>query len=324
MEGPLTQEHVDEANRVIGIDNERSERQAAREEERQRQERDDLDLIGGNLGRPLDLDTLGRLKGNIYSNIAAIGKKTEEGGVAYDPANLDAQQTRLDRINRGEVFTIDDVKAANPGISDEEAKERVVYEAVLDVFTGNLVDDVGSIELYNELTRRGFNPLDAAQYSKKAHDEGLTTITDTVAVLGAVGGGYAGSYAAGRLVPVISRGINPRLTTGVARGVVEEVGEESGELIADVIHTAVTGGNPVAILLDPSTYAYAGGSVLFSSVAEADAPRVRPRPEAVPDGAVGTLAPSILWEGVSTLRSPLRATACWTGAPLRGRSWTST
>ena len=231
----------------------------------------DLDLIGGNLGRPLDLDTLERLKGSIHSNISAIGKKTEEGGVAYDPANLDAQQTRLDRINNGEVFTIDDVKAANLGISDEEAKERVVYEAVLDVFTGNLVDDVGSIELYNELTRRGFNPVDAGIYSKKAHEEGLTTITDTVAVAGAVAGAYGGSYLAGRLVPVISRGINPRLTTGIGRGAVEEVGEESGELIADVIHTAVVGGNPVAILLDPTTYAYAGGSILFSSVAEADA-----------------------------------------------------
>ena len=274
VEGPITQEHVDQANRVIEIDNDR----VAREQE------GDLDLIGGNLGRPLDLDTLERLKGSA----AAIRKESEGGGVASDPANLEAQQTRLDRINNGEIFTIDDVKAANPGISDEDAKERVVYEAVLDIFTGNLTDDIGSIEFYNALRSRGFNPVAAGHYSKKAHDEGLTTITDTVAVVGAIAGGYAGAYAAGRVVPVISRGINPRLTTGIGRGAVEEVGEESGELIADVIHTAVTGGNPVAILLDPSTYAYAGGSILFSSVAEADAPRVRPRPETVPDGAVGT------------------------------------
>ena len=236
------------------------------------------------MGRPLDLDTLERLKGRI----AALDTESEGGGFASDPPNLEAQETRLNRVVDGEIFTIDDVKAANPGISDEDAKERVVYEAALDIFTRNLANDIGSIEFYNALRSRGFNPVDAGFYSKKAHEEGLTTITDTVAVAGAVVGAYGGSYLAGRLVPVISRGINPRLTTGIGRGAVEEVGEESGELIADVIHTAVTGGNPVAILLDPSTYAYAGGSVLFSSVAEADAPRVRPQPEAVPDGAVGT------------------------------------
>ena len=244
----------------------------------------DTDLISGNLGRPLDLDTLDRLK----DSIATVRAEADGSGVTSNLANLESQQDRLDRIERGEIFTIDDVKAANPGISAEEAKERVVYEAVLDVFASELIDDIGSIELYNALRRRGFNPVEAGIYSKKAHDEGLTTISDTVAVVGATAGGYVGAYAAGRLVPVISRGINPRLTTGIGRGVVEEVGEESGELIADLIHTAVTGGNPVAILLDPSTYAYAGGSVLFSSVAEADSPGVRPQPEAVPDGDVGT------------------------------------
>ena len=283
VEGPLTQEHVDQANRVIAADNERLDRQIAQQEERQRQERDDVALIRGDLSQELTAEDVKRL----MSSIVAIRKESEGGQVPSDPANLEAQQTRLDRVNNLDVLTIDDVKAANPGISDADAKERVVYETLLDIFTGRLEADAGSIEFHRELLRRGFNPADAAEYGKKAHDEDFTTISDLVALGGAVVGGYAASYAAGRLVPVIARGVNPRLTTGIARGAIEEVGEESGELIADVIHTAVTGGDPVAILLDPSTYAYAGGSVLFSSVAEADAPRVRPRPEAVPDGAVG-------------------------------------
>ena len=244
----------------------------------------DLGLIGGDLNIPLDLDGVERLK----SNMATIRAEGEGAGVASDPANLEAQQTRLDRINNGEIFTIDDVKAANPGISDEDAKERVLYEAVLDIFAGNLIDDIGSIELYNALRRRGFNPVDAGKYSKKAHDDGLTTISDLVAVAGATAGAYVGAFAAPRLVPVFTTVVNPRLTTGILRGGVEEVGEETGEIIADVIHTAVTGGNPVAILLDPMTYAYAGGSILFSSVAEADSPGVRPQADAVPNGAVGT------------------------------------
>ena len=243
----------------------------------------DLGLIGGDLNIPLDIDGVERLK----SNMATIRAEAEGAGVASDPANLEAQQTRLDRINNGEIFTIDDVKAANPGISDEDAKERVLYEAVLDIFAGNLIDDIGSIELYNALRSRGFNPVDAGEYSKKAYDDGLTTISDLVAVAGAVGGAYVGAFVAPRLVPVFTSSINPRLTTGVLRGGVEEVGEETGELIADVIHTAVTGGNPVAILLDPMTYAYAGGSILFSSVAEADSPGVRPDAAAIPNGAVG-------------------------------------
>ena len=244
----------------------------------------DLGLIGGDLNIPLDLDGVERLK----SNMATIRVEAVGAGVASDPANLEAQQTRLDRINNGEFFTIDDVKAADPGISDEDAKERVLYEAVLDIFAANLIDDIGSIELYNALRRRGFNPVDAGKYSKKAHDDGLTTISDLVAVGGATAGGYVGAFVATRLVPVFTSVINPRLTTGILRGGVEEVGEESGELIADVIHAAVTGGNPVAILLDPKTYAYAGGSILFSSVAEADSPGVRPQADAVPNGAVGT------------------------------------
>ena len=57
------------------------------------------------------------------------------------------------------------------------------------------------------------------------------------------------------------------------RGFAEETGEETGEIFAEVIATAVSGGNPVGVLLDPSTYAYAGGSILFSGVTEADKPK---------------------------------------------------
>ena len=146
---------------------------------------------------------------------------------------------------------------------------------------------IGSFQLTSELRRRGMNLADANRYAEWTVNNGLGTYNDRWALGGAVVGGIIGANVAPRLIPVITRGINPRLTTGVLRGGVEEIGEEAGELIADVIATAVIGGNPLAILLDPTTYAYAGGSILFSSVTEADSPGVRPRPDAVPDGAVG-------------------------------------
>ena len=111
VEGPITQEHVDQANRIIEIDNERVARQvsqqAALEEERQHQERDDLALIRGDLSKELTAEDVKRL----MSSIVTIRKEAEGRGVPSDPANLESQQTRLDRFNDLDVFTIDDVKS---------------------------------------------------------------------------------------------------------------------------------------------------------------------------------------------------------------------
>ena len=208
-----------------------------------------------------------------------------------DPAVAEAWFNRAMRSSRADVATLEDIKTFQPALTDEQALEQLTLYTLLDKHASGAAvaaGSVGSIDLTTDLVSRGMNPVQAQRWTKWANDNGLTTYSDYVAVAGAVAGGFAGQYA-GRWVPILTTRVNPRLTTGVVRGFVEETGEESGELIADIIATAASGGNPVGALTDPVTYAHAAGSILFSGVTEADAPKARPRPEpeAVPVGEEG-------------------------------------
>ena len=241
-----------------------------------------LSVISGDLDTPLTAD-------DVMGAIAriAVSRNEEAGsGTTADVAGLDAQAERYARTVQDGPRTLEDIKRAFPDLTDEEAKEQLAFQTVLDIYNETQNPNIGSIQLTEEFRRRGLSPGDAAALTKWTIDAGLGGYHDLWSTGGAVVGGFAGAHA-GRLIPVFSSPISSRLTTGVLRGGVEEFGEETGEIVADVIHTAVTGGNPVAILLDPKTYAYAGGSILFSSVTEADSPGVRPQAEAVPNGAVG-------------------------------------
>ena len=209
---------------------------------------------------------------------------------AVDPAVANAWFDRAIRADSNRNLpTLDSIKAASPDLTDDQALQQLTLTALLDKHAAGAAvgaGSIGSIDLSTDLVSRGMNPVEAQRWTKWASDQGLTTYSDWYAVGGAVVGGVAGSYA-GRWIPVLTTRINPRLTTGVLRGLLEEGGEETGELFADIIATVASGGNAVGILTDPVTYAYAGGSILFSGVTEADSPNARPRPEAVPVGEEG-------------------------------------
>ena len=241
-----------------------------------------LQVIRGDLNEPITIEDATHAIGRIFTTREEeAGEGTTEDGVA-----LDAQSVRYQRSSSGGIYTPDEIRAAFPDLTDDQVKQQVALQAVLDIYNETQNPNIGSVQLTSELRRRGMDPTDAARYAKWTVDNGLGTYSDLWAVGGAVVGGVAGSYA-GRWIPTFTARVSPRLTTGVLRGFAEETGEETGEIFAEVIATAVSGGNPVGILLDPSTYAYAGGSILFSGVTEADNPNARPRPEAVPSGAEG-------------------------------------
>ena len=242
-----------------------------------------LAVIRGDLNEPITVEDVTRATGRIFTS-----REEEAGeGTTEDGAGLDAQSIRYRRSSSGGIYTPDEIRAAFPDLTDDQVKQQVALQAVLDIYNETQTTSIGSVQLTSELRRRGMDPADAGRYAKWTVDNGLGTYSDLWAVGGAVVGGFAGSYA-GRFIPAFTARVSPRLTTGVLRGFAEETGEETGEIFAEVIATAASGGNPVGILLDPSTYAYAGGSILFSGVIEADAPNARPRPEAVPVGEEGT------------------------------------
>ena len=242
-----------------------------------------LAVIRGDLNEPITVEDVTRATGRIFTS-----REEEAGeGTTEDGAGLDAQSVRYRRSSSGGIYTPDEIRAAFPDLTDDQVKQQVALQAVLDIYNETQTTSIGSVQLTSELRRRGMDPADAGRYAKWTVDNGLGTYSDLWAVGGAVVGGFAGSYA-GRFIPAFTARVSPRLTTGVLRGFAEETGEETGEIFAEVIATAASGGNPVGILLDPSTYAYAGGSILFSGVTEADAPNARPRPEAVPVGEEGT------------------------------------
>ena len=254
------------------------------------------DVIAGDLSSPVTPE-------EAAAAIAAINQTTEESrppswlpwadnsgrdGGTSDPGALSAQQTRYDLTVNGATYDADRLREAFPGLTAEETGQQLALQIILDTYTQNNAV-IGSIELQGELINRGLTPTQAARTVRWMERHDLATYSDLYATAGAVAGGYIGARVAGRFVPVFRTKVNPRLTTGVARGFVEETGEETGEIIAEVIAAAASGGNPAGVLLDPSTYGYAAGSILFSGVTEADAPKARPRPEpgAVPVGEEG-------------------------------------
>ena len=252
------------------------------------------DVIAGDLSSPVTPE-------EAAAAIAAINQTTGESrppswlpwvdnsgrdGGTSDPGALSAQQTRYDLTVNGATYDADRLREAFPGLTEEETGQQLALQIILDTYTQNNAI-IGSIELQGELINRGLTPTQAARTVRWMERHDLATYSDLYATAGAVAGGYIGAGVAGRFVPVFKTRINPRLTTGVARGFVEETGEETGEIIAEVIAAAASGGNPAGVLLDPSTYGYAAGSILFSGVTEADAPKARPRPEAVPVGEEG-------------------------------------
>ena len=248
-----------------------------------------IDLIRGDLEQPLTVEDVNALRDRMAREFAVPSstRRDHERTPAWD-----AIESRQRNFQLGEVVTVDSVTQANPDLGPDEVKDRVLYEAILDHSAKDFQDKTGVIELSNLLRNRGFNPIDAHKYAHKAVQEGWTSYVDAVATAGAIGGGYLGNLVvvpvvsrhAGRIVPGVVREplsrltgkTNPRLTTGVGRAALEESGEEFGEIAGDVIFTAATTGNPYGVLIDPSTYLYALGSIGFSSVAEAD-PGHRPR-----------------------------------------------
>ena len=286
-----TQVAVDPVTGTLQVSSGVANALAAEAEQREIMGEGTLQVIRGDLNEPITVEeavrAIARIKG---SSDSASTLNPFTSAATDDPDAVGARQERLQRaVANGDLATLDEIRSTFPSLSEEEAKQQVVMQAVLDVHAD--VDlsagGIGSQQLAAELRRRGFGPIDSQRWSRWANGNGLMNYSDLYAVAGAVVGGFAGRYA-GRWVPILTTRVNPRLTTGVVRGFVEESGEEVGEIIAEMIATTAKGGNPLGALTDPATYAYAGGSILFSGVTEADNPNARPRPEAVPVGEEGT------------------------------------
>ena len=251
---------------------------------------DTLAVIRGDYDRPLTVEDVAqaviRIKNSSdsASTVAPLSSNQSD-----DLSAVAARQERVNRsIAQGELVTADDIRNQFPNLSDDEVNQQVVFQAALDIHSDYDLNQgsIGSQQFAAELRRRGMGPKESHQWSNWARNNGISTYSDLWAIAGSVAGGTIGGRVAGRLVPVLTTRVNPRLTTSVARGLIEEGGEEFGEVFADVIARVASGGSPAGALLDPATYAYAGGSILFSGVVEADAP-ARPRPDALPPGSAG-------------------------------------
>ena len=251
---------------------------------------DTLAVIRGDYDRPLTVEDVAQAVIRIKNSSDSASTVAPLSSNQSD--DLSAVAARKERVNRsiaqGELVTADDIRNQFPNLSDDEVNQQVVFQAALDIHSDYDLNQgsIGSQQFAAELRRRGMGPKESQQWSNWARNNGISTYSDLWAIAGSVAGGTIGGRVAGRLVPVLTTRVNPRLTTGVARGLIEEGGEEFGEVFADVIARVASGGSPAGVLLDPATYAYAGGSILFSGVVEADAP-ARPRPDALPPGSAG-------------------------------------
>ena len=174
VEGPLTQEHVDAANRVIGIDN---------REARERQEpftQPDPDIVGvirgdhAGLLTPEDVD-----RAIAYMFAASKGgtkihpfQSDSELHPEADPAVAEAWFNRAMRASRADMATLEDIKTFQPGLTDEQALEQLTLYTLLDKHASGAAIDagsVGSIDLTTDLVSRGMNPLQAQRWTKWAN-----------------------------------------------------------------------------------------------------------------------------------------------------------
>ena len=229
--------------------------------------------------------------------------------MAYDRANtpkdeltprLDAQFDRLQAFISGDYATVDAVRAEHPGWTDAQVKERVLQETMLDLAADDVSGTPGGQQIEGELRRRGFGLNEADEYKQVAIDRGWTNNLDLAIVGGGTVGGRIAFSAVRHVVPFAARIARPitrtrfgsrasqrvpdRFKKGILASGVEEVGEETGEAWGEALYT----GDPVAVFLNPMTYAQAGASIAGSAIVEADAPPgPRIRNDRLADGSRG-------------------------------------
>ena len=262
VEGPITQERLDETNRAIGIDNNRAAQLTIRDQARQQQESADVARIRGDLSQALTDDDVDRLIVRLASDRATTAPTELTPG-------LDAQLDRLQRVINREFATVESVSAADPTLSEDAVKARVLRETILDLSSDDY-QGIGGQQLEGELRRRGFGLGEAEEYKQQAIDRGWTSNLDIViAAAGAVGGRFAAPLARriglGVRIPRVLKRVNPRFTRGTVAGFVEEGGEEIGEPLGEILFT----GDP-SLLLNPVTYGAAAASILGSGIVEAN------------------------------------------------------
>ena len=149
-----TQVQVDPVTGTLQVSSGVANALAAEAEQRAIMGEGTLAVIRGDLNEPITIEDATHAIGRIFtSREEEAGEGTTEDGVA-----LDAQSVRYQRSSSGGIYTPDEIRAAFPDLPDDQVKQQVALQAVLDIYNETQNPNIGSIQLTSELRRRGMDP----------------------------------------------------------------------------------------------------------------------------------------------------------------------